>query len=218
VIARDTWVVRWVSLGVLAAAGVLLAVFWGDVPDRWITHWGPHGADGWATKTAANAALPLILGLAMWLLFEAIAVFTARSGRRAGFPREVMAVLATVERSIGLALSLLFGALALALPLLQPRSSLPIAVGFPLVIGLVVGGAIVWAWREIRRLRAAGVAFPEGYAGFVYKNPRDARLWVPKVVGPGWTINFAHRLAWPVMVAIVAGTLLIVVVVSRVAR
>ena len=40
---------RWVALASLVAAGVGLAVFWGDVPDRWITHWGVHGADGWAT-------------------------------------------------------------------------------------------------------------------------------------------------------------------------
>ena len=41
---------RWVSLGALVAAGVVLAVFWGDVPDRWISHWGVHGADGWSAR------------------------------------------------------------------------------------------------------------------------------------------------------------------------
>ena len=209
---------RWVSPGALAVAGVLLALFWGDVPDRWITHWGVHGADGWATKNAASAAIPLILGLALWALFEAMAFFTTRSAAHTGFPRELMAVMATVERSVGLALALTCAALALALPLLQPRSSLPIAIGFPLVIGLVVGAAVVWAWRETRRLRASGVSFPEGYTGFFYKNPRDTRLWVPKLAGPGWTINFAHRLAWPAMIAIVAVTLVIVAVVTLIAR
>lgn len=208
---------RWVSLGVLAAAGVLLAVLWGDVPDRWITHWGLHGPDGWATKNAASAAIPLVLGLVLWLLFEALAFFTARA-RSSGFPREMMAVFATVERAVGLALSLLCAALALALPLLQPRSSMPIVIAFPLVIALVVGGAMVWAWRETGRLRASGVAFPEGYTGVFYKNPRDARLWVPKTMGVGWTINFAHRLAWPVMIALVGGPLAIVLVVILLAR
>jgi len=210
--------VRWVSLGVLAAAGVLLAVFWGDVPDRWITHWGGHGPDGWATKTVANAALPLVLGLAVWLLLEAIALFTARRGSNAGIPRELNAVYAAVLRAVGFALSLLFAALTLSLPLLRPRSSLPIAIGFPLVIGVVGGLAMIWAARETRRLRASGMALPHGYHGVFYSNPRDTRLWVPKISGVGWTINFAHRFAWPVMIALLGVPLAIVLLVTLTGR
>jgi uncharacterized membrane protein len=207
---RDNCAVRWVSLGLLATAGVLLALFWGDVPDRWITHWGVHGADGWATKSVGSAAFPLIIGLAMWALFEVIAVWTARRAAGTGLSRQVLAVVATVERSVGLAIALLFAGLALALPLLRPRSALPIVVAFPLVIVLVIGAAMVWAWREIRRLRTSGVAVPEGYAGVFYRNSRDPRLWVPKVAGVGWTINFAHRRAWPVMTALIGGPIVIV--------
>jgi uncharacterized membrane protein len=208
--------VRWFSLGALAASGVLLAVFWGDVPDRWITHWGVHGPDGWATKSALNAALPLGLGLLLWLLFDGIAYATTRAAR--GFPREMTAMIATVERAIGLALAIVCAVLALALPLLQPRSSLPIAVGVPVVIGAVVVGAMVWAWRQTRRLRAAGVALPEGYTGVFYNNPRDTRLWVPKVAGIGWTINFAHRAAWPVMIALIAVPVGLAILIAQLAR
>jgi uncharacterized membrane protein len=87
--------------------------------------------------------------------------------------------------------------------LLQPRSAAPIAIGVPVFIAAVLGTAMVWAWRQTRRLRAAGVALPDGYTGVFYKNARDARLWVPKVTGLGWTLNFAHRRAWPVMIALV---------------
>lgn len=206
---------RWISLAALAAAGILLAVFWGDVPTRWVIHWGTHGQpDGWAVKSAANAAFPLVLGVGMWLLFEVIAVVTARSAASTGLPREVMMVQATVLRAVGLALALLFAALALVLPLLRPRSALPLAIGFPLVIAVIAGGAMVWALRETRRLRASGVAFPAGYTGIFYKNPQDPRLWVPKVAGIGWTINVAHRLAWPMMIVLVGVPVAISLLVS----
>ena len=207
---------RWVSIGALVAAGVLLAVFWGDVPDRWISHWGVHGPDGWATKTPVSAAIPLGIGLLSWLLFDVLACGTARA--TGGLPRELTAVVATVVRAVGLAIALVCAALTLALPLLQPRSSLPIAVGVPLVIAVVVGSTMVWAWRETRRLRAAGVTLPEGYTGVFYSNPRDTRLWVPKLAGVGWTINFAHRRAWPVMIALIGAPVALAILIARLAR
>ncbi len=207
---------RWVAIGALVAAGVLLAVFWGDVPDRWISHWGVHGPDGWATKTPVSAAIPLGIGLLSWLLFDVLAYGTARA--TGGLPRELTAVVATVVRAVGLAIALVCAALTLALPLLQPRSSLPIAVGVPLVIAVVVGSTMVWAWRETRRLRAAGVTLPEGYTGVFYSNPRDTRLWVPKLAGVGWTINFAHRRAWPVMIALIGAPVALAILIARLAR
>jgi len=208
--------VRWASIGALVAAGVVLVVFWGDVPDRWISHWGAHGPDGWASKTPLSAAIPLGIGLLSWLLFDGLAYGTTRA--RGGLPREVRAVVATVLRAVGLAAALVCAALAVALPLLQPRSALPIAVGVPLVIGVVVGTAMVGAWRETRRLRAAGVTLPEGYTGVFYRNPRDSRLWVPKLAGFGWTINFAHRRAWPVMIALIGVPLALAILIARLAR
>ena len=207
---------RWVAIGALVAAGVMLAVFWGDLPDRWITHWGLHGPDGWAAKNAANAALPLAIGLGAWALFDGLAYATTRPA--GGFPPQMMSIVATVVRAVGLALALVCASLALALPLWQPRSARPIAVGVPVIIGVVVGAAMVWAWRETRRLRASGVALPEGYTGVFYRNPRDARLWVPKVAGVGWTINFAHRRAWPVMIALVGVPVTLAILIACLAR
>ncbi len=77
---------------------------------------------------------------------------------------------------------------------------------------------MVWASRRTRRLRESGVAIPDGYHGAFYSNPRDPRLWVPKTLGIGWTINFAHRLAWPVMIALVAAPLAMVLLIALAAR
>jgi len=39
---------------------------------------------------------------------------------------------------------------------------------------------------------------------FVYFNPQDSNIVVPKVVGIGFTFNFGHPVAWVVLAAIVA--------------
>jgi uncharacterized membrane protein len=211
--------VRWVSLGVLAAAGLLLALFWGDVPDRWITHWGVHGPDGWATKTATAAAAPLLVGLIAWVVIEVAVVLVRRATWAVGgFPPEMRALQATSLRLVGVGVAVLTGGLTLALPLLHPRSAAPIAVAALADMGVVIAVAIVWASRRARRLHAAGVPMPEGYHGFFYSNPRDPRLWVPKTSGLGSTINFAHRLAWPVMVALVGVPLAVALLMILLAR
>ena len=35
--------------------------------------------------------------------------------------------------------------------------------------------------------------------GLFYVNPDDPRIWVPKQLGLGWTLNFAHRSSWLIM-------------------
>lgn len=209
---------RWISLATLIAAGALLLAFWGDVPDRWITHWGPHGPDGWATKSYAAAMAPLVFGFFTWLLLEAVALWMARRQPTSASPPEMMAVQVAVVRATGLAVSLLLAGLAVALPFLHPRSPAPIIVATLADIGLIVGIAMLWAAKRTRRLRDAGASIPEGYQGVFYRNPRDSRLWVPKVAGFGWTLNFAHRLAWPVMIALVATPLVMFLLLSLAAR
>ncbi|GAA2328696.1 DUF5808 domain-containing protein [Dactylosporangium salmoneum] len=54
-----------------------------------------------------------------------------------------------------------------------------------------------------------------GWYGFIYANPDDPNLIVPKRLGLGWTVNFGHRRAWLavfgvlafIAVSIVIGTL-----------
>jgi uncharacterized membrane protein len=44
----------------------------------------------------------------------------------------------------------------------------------------------------------------------IYVNPEDPRIWVPKRVGLGWTLNFAHRLSWVMLILLLAPVLLII--------
>jgi uncharacterized membrane protein len=45
---------------------------------------------------------------------------------------------------------------------------------------------------------------PRGWRGFVYVNPDDPHLFVPKRLGVGWTVNFGHRRAWQAIVVLLA--------------
>ncbi len=205
---------RWVSLAMLAAAGGVLALFWGDVPDRWVIHWDVHGQpNGWVTKSVLSAAGPLIIGLLSWVISEGAAATLTNSKppQDAPLPIELRAVHATFVRAIGLAMALAAAGLALAWPLLRPRSAAPTVLASLSELALIIGGAMVWAARRTRRLRAAGVVLPEGQVGIFYKNPRDQRLWVPKASGMGWTINFGHRGAWLMTLAVVGAPLALAV-------
>ena len=196
---------RWISLGVLLAAAGLLLLFWGDVPQRWTVHWSLDGQpDGWATRSVAAAVGPLIIGFFIWLAIEATASWIGRGGRATPAPPQMLAVQATLTRAVGLGVMVLIATLTLALPFVQPRSSAPMLMAALIELGMTIAIAVAWASRRVRRLRESGVAIPEGYGGVIYKNARDARLWVPKMAGIGWTINFAHRWAWPVMIGIFA--------------
>jgi uncharacterized membrane protein len=80
---------------------------------------------------------------------------------------------------------------------------------------LVWGAIALGASRASRAMAFAKARDPErlkGYRGLFYHDPGDSRLWVPKVLGIGWTINFAHRLAWPVLLLLLGGPLAIVAV------
>ncbi len=45
------------------------------------------------------------------------------------------------------------------------------------------------------------------YFLFFYWNPKDKRLFVPKRLGFGWTVNFAHPLAIPLLLGILIVTI-----------
>ncbi|MEU7868257.1 DUF5808 domain-containing protein [Dactylosporangium sp. NPDC049140] len=51
-----------------------------------------------------------------------------------------------------------------------------------------------------------------GWYGFIYANPDDPNLLVPKRLGLGWTINFGHRRAWQAVFGLLAFIALSIVI------
>lgn len=190
----------WGPLLVLATAGAYLTLRWDDIPERWIVHWGITGApDGWAARSPLQVYGLLVGGGLLWGLFEVVAMVVRAAGRgRAGFESLVM-LNVHLLRLVSLAVTLLLSILAVTLPLgphLGPGAIVVLA--FVLVGGAVAFGA-VGATRAMARARATDPQRLKGYRGFFYYDRDDRRLWVPKLLGIGWTINFAHPLAWPMM-------------------
>jgi uncharacterized membrane protein len=102
-----------------------------------------------------------------------------------------------MQDSINLAMTIFLALLAVPytwLPGLGPRG----AVGFGIAFVVV---AIAWAVRSLKSVhgdleRAGQLGGLEAWNGIIYNNPKDPRLWVPKISGYGTTLNFAHRRAW----------------------
>lgn len=213
---------RWLPFALLAAAAVVLIVKWESIPDRWIIHWGVRGEpDGWASKSPVSVFMPLGFGFLLCAFIEAIAFYVSRIRKPGkGFkasPEAVAAVAAATAgfvRLVNVTMAIVFAFIAVKLPLFPSTSPLPIIV-FALgaaLIAIVVGFMrMKRAQEEIRRMGKEDEF--EGWNGVHYRNPKDARLWVPKLLGMGYTLNFAHPWAWPLFISILSIPLIVVLVI-----
>jgi len=195
---------RWPSFAVLVGAAAYLAARWDSIPARWIIHWGVRGQpNGWATRSIPSVFGPLVMGSVIVAINEATAAIRPRSGTAVA--SAIRAANVDCLRIISFGVALTMVAFAIDLPLGPPRplaARLALGVG-PLVIAMVVGFARLAT--TLRAQRASGEAQrAEGYHALYYANANDRRLWVPKLSGMGWTINFGHPLGWPVLLLILA--------------
>jgi uncharacterized membrane protein len=202
---------RWLSFGVLAAAAGLLGLSWDSIPARWVTHWGAADTpNGWTEKTPLGVFGFVLLGIGLWVFFEGVVWLTRRTSKANA---EYAEVVIRFLRMVGVGVSLAMAAMAIVLPLAQPRSSLvPVAAVFIAVFGSI-GLGLLRARKSTRALASKGL-MPEGYDGLLYRNPNDSRLWVPKLVGVGWTLNFAHRQAWALLIGILLLPLAVTVAIA----
>jgi uncharacterized membrane protein len=203
---------RFAPLAILAAAAAWLAFSWDTLPERWVIHWGPGGVpDGFASKTWSGVFGPLLFGVALAIFLELVAVFTERASR-AELPRMVRAY-GNLVRWVSIGQSAALAAIALLLPSDTPPSPrLLIGLSLGAVVGaLAAGGLGVSA--AVRKMAEEGVRLPTGYGPFLYRNPNDPRLIVKKLVGVGWTFNFAHRTAWLLLGLLLLPALVVLVVV-----
>ncbi len=203
---------RWPSFAVLVGAAAYLTVSWDSIPTRWVIHWGPRGEpNGWATRSIPGVYGLLALAAVIVVTNEAIGAIrpgtaAAASGARA------RAAMIDCMRIISFGVAVMMALLAIDLPL-GPRMPLSAMLSFsvaPLVLSLVVGFSRL-AMTLRRERESGGGEGVEGYHALYYANARDRRLWVPKLNGMGWTINFSHPLGWPMLVLIIAVPIAVVV-------
>jgi uncharacterized membrane protein len=152
--------------------------------------------------------LAMMLAVAAFLEWAAV-MCQSRERLAAGFDASPEAARVILDATAGLT-RVVSLAIAIYIALLvTPPTWLPgLGTGRTLGLGMVViVGAIVWAvWalKAVHRYlhRTDQLAGLEGWNGVIYSNPKDPRLWVPKLSGLGATLNFAHPQSWMILVAI----------------
>jgi uncharacterized membrane protein len=152
----------------------------------------------------------LVSGLAFATFLEVMArMLQARERLATGYDASPEAARAILDASAGLTRVLnLAVALFMAL-LVIPYAWLPgLGAHGAVTLGIaIIVGAIAWAVWSLKSVhggleQAGRLGGLEGWNGIVYSNPKDPRLWVPKISGYGTTLNFAHRRAWLVLSSI----------------
>jgi uncharacterized membrane protein len=216
--ARGSLWLTALPLVILLIGAIILALKWDSIPERWPIHWGFNGQpDGWSNKTIIGVFLPFAVGALICGFLEVIALVVratskARNSLSPEAARTIAGLTSDFVRLIEIAISVVFVYIGIVLPLSPPAS--PFRFGWFVLV--VIAGAIVLGmvrlWRGVRTLKEAGHPGLEGYNGIIYKKPDDPRLWVPKISGLGYTLNFAHPWAWPILIAMLAIPLLVVFV------
>jgi uncharacterized membrane protein len=173
-----------------------------------------------AGSREASAAGPLlgvrvlVLGssLALAVFLEIMAcLMQSRQRLGAGYNASPEATRAILDASVGLTRELNV-ALAVFMALLVVPSAWILGFGPGQVVALGIGillVATIWAAWSLTSVhghleRTGRLGGLEGWNGIIYSNPRDPRLWVPKISGYGTTLNFAHRRAWVMLGSILA--------------
>ncbi len=188
----------------LAAVAFYLQSHWNQIPEQFPVHWGADGQpNGWATRSFQGVYGPVLLAAFLGALFLLFALMLLRASRNTTMRHVTVTILLLMLYPVSFA----FGMVAL-LPLMT----------FPiwLIPGVTIASvAVLLAW-SIRKItaRAATDVVPEprndSYwkAGMFYYNPDDPAIFVSKRVGIGYTVNFANKLSWLVMLGILLMALL----------
>jgi uncharacterized membrane protein len=180
------------------------------VPARLVIHWNVRGPDRWIETTAhaVQALVEMIGGGCVALGVGAILVAWSRTSDSLQTPaaRRVYQF-----RRLGAWLLIgceFFGAVLAAMSLATVSASAVRIWGALLTTFLIaLSGAMIFAYKKAACSIDEAIGHRDNtqpcWRRGIYYNPDDPSFWVPKRIGVGWTINFAHPWAWPVLAVLV---------------
>lgn len=209
----------WASVAVplgaqLVSFGIVLSRY-DDLPRQLPIHWGLSGeADRWVEKSWAAVSAASLAGLLVTSILFGGAWMILRTAKRGSGGEtgdfgtkhrrgNVTMLVATVW-----ALTFVF-CVASQLPLHPEWGNHGLKLVFLLPVVIVLIKAV-----QLYVLSAKATGGSDGTPedcwkfGAFYYNPADPALMVEKRSGPGFTLNFGHRLSW-VLLAVFAGVMLI---------
>ena len=202
---RVPWLSPWDLLplaGALALAFALPGLMRG-LPDPIPTHFNARGiANGWTSQTSypwLAFCLPAAIWAVLWLTGRA---FVGSDQDPDGRKSAAMAPLRGLI-PLGL-LGMMAGGLFI------PRHGQG-------VIAWMIGGflalttlGIVLVARQLKQTLRADDRSEHYRWGLFYVNAEDPAIWVPKRLGLGWTLNFAHGLSWVILALLLLPVALII--------
>lgn len=176
---------RWdlLPLAGLLALATLLAWRWPHLPAQVATHFDAAGQpNGWTPKPA----LPFVILGMPTLLWGILGLASRSSARR---QPALAGLLGPFRALFVLGIQIIFGDLLLGGP----------GWGTAFGVGCILVGAVLMIQRA---LRLAQTLPPDDRyrAGAFFYDAADPRIFVPKRLGLGWTLNFGRPAAWLVMV------------------
>jgi uncharacterized membrane protein len=195
------WFAWWTvgPFAILSAAAYYLYANWAKIPEQTPVHWGLDGQpNGWMSRSVHGVDGPLIFGaeLCAALLFVGFAIWFG--ARRSRLRRLTLAMLVESAYMI----SLIFAIVATSSLLHLPTALL--------IVGLVAFiASIIWLIaRNSASTSSAEEVEPTPLhswsGGMLYYNHDDSALFVEKRAGFGYTINFANRWSWVLILIFVA--------------
>jgi uncharacterized membrane protein len=199
------WISALSALLPLAAAAIILATHWAEIPARFPTHWGIDGVpNAFTTRTPAGVFWPLGLAAFLILWMALLAPLTARFSPSTVTQPTLVRMTGNILRAAAWLLGALFAAVGLLPLAADPTRYFPTGIA---VLALAFLAVLIYivaeAYRHPELARSADVTDPTRWkAGILYYNPADAALLVPKRSGLGYTFNMARPSAWVLIVAI----------------
>lgn len=202
----------------LAASAAYLGAHWQQIPARLVLHWGINGQpDRWAARSVGAVFLPiavpavilvvltpLLYGMNHWV--RPIYAGGLRGERELRFRRTASIVVLAIEYWIALLFSWLAVRVLLPTSLQRPPAAIAMVAG---LIAIVGGAVLMWRGQGGSRIppgegEDSDSTGPIGdrtadcfwKLGVFYFNPGDPSVMVEKRFGIGYTVNFAHPVAW----------------------
>lgn len=209
----------WTALYLLAVLAVLAVTFvlYGSMPERIPVHYGPHGIDGWIDKGPRALAFPAALSAFLSITFFGIDLLERRAATYAlkGARAEDKPLLARYRHAQSICVLLGGSLLSLSMGMsmaLSFANVIPLESVVVLAVVVSVGLVVAMLYPELKygfRPACSGSdTNPGGWKGAViYSDAADSRLFVPRRDTLGWTLNFGHRRAWPVLALSMLGPL-----------
>ncbi|WP_281885000.1 DUF1648 domain-containing protein [Paenibacillus sp. YYML68] len=206
-----------------------IALYYDQIPDVLPLHYDATGTvDRYGDKSWGTVLMPNMvqLFLALMMLFVQESIVRSKQQLDPDAPeassqhnRTFRRVHAIVLHASTLLLLIMMTCIQLAIVnALEPGYMFPYVLILPLlsVVGLIIASAVTGQGGS--KLGPSG-----GYDnaddrywrwGIFYVNPQDPSIFVEKRVGVGWTLNLGRTAGWIVLVATLAGPLLLVVLLA----